>query len=156
MFPEEDDVFRLLGEVGDSDTELEVVAEGYGTRTWAIDFGRGRLFRADPVRTKVERVIKYLLTPRGQVEIYPDFGTTDVETGYSSLVWTLYGDSFTSDEAARLALQAICDEAAQQVPNITTVTAQNVTVRDDRLVATIVVVTDEGEEETIDGIELSI
>lgn len=156
MFPEEDDVFRLLDEVGDSDIELEVVAEGFGTRTWAIDFGRGRLFRADPVRTKVERVIKYLLTPRGQVEVYPDFGTTDVETGYSSLVWTLYGDSFTSDEEARLALQAICDEAAQQVPFITSVTAQDVTFRDDALTANILVVTDEGEEGTVDGVELPI
>ncbi|MDA5561945.1 hypothetical protein PJK55_14495 [Exiguobacterium sp. MMG028] len=153
MFPE-DPLDTVLDGIETPEAEDAVLVSGYGTKTWGIDWQNGRLFRADPVRTKMERVIKYLLTPRGQVEVYPDFGQ-DIDTGYGSLVWTLYGEVFLSEEEARLALQAICDEAVGAIEGVRSVEAEAVVLSDDRFSARIRIITTDGEEEIVDGIEFS-
>ncbi|WP_214795144.1 MULTISPECIES: hypothetical protein [unclassified Exiguobacterium] len=154
MFPT-DELNEVLDGVVDTETEDALLVSGYGTRTWGIDWRNGRLFKADPVRTKAERVIKYLLTPRGQVEVYPSFGSDNLDEGYGSLIWTMFGEVYPDAETARADLQALCNEAALAVVGVEGVTAEEVTLKDDTLSARIRITIDTGEEVTVDDITIA-
>lgn len=154
MFPT-DELNEVLDGVVDTETEDALLVSGYGTRTWGIDWRNGRLFKADPVRTKAERVIKYLLTPRGQVEVYPSFGSADLDEGYGSLIWTMFGEVYPDAETARADLQALCNEAAVEVVGVEAVTAEEVVLKGDTLRARIRITIDTGEEVTLDDITIT-
>ncbi|WP_214783212.1 hypothetical protein [Exiguobacterium sp. s183] len=154
MFPT-DELNEVLDGVVDTETEDALLVSGYGTRTWGIDWRNGRLFKADPVRTKAERVIKYLLTPRGQVEVYPSFGSDNLDEGYGSLIWTMFGEVYPDAETARSDLQALCNEAALAVVGVEGVTAEEVILKDDALTARIRITIDTGEEVTVDDITIA-
>lgn len=151
----EDLLSPILDAVGDLEQEEAALSTGYGTRTWGIDWRNGRLFKADPVRTKAERVIKYLLTPRGQVEVYPSFGSDNLDEGYGSLIWTMFGEVYPDAETARADLQALCNEVALAVVGVEGVTAEEVTLKDDTLSARIRITIDTGEEVTVDDITIA-
>lgn len=151
----EDLLSVILDDVEDVEQEQVVVTSGYGTKTWGIDWRNGRLFKADPVRSKAERAIKYLVTPRGQVEVYPSYASNRFDEGYGSLVWTMLGQSFTDEETAQTELQAMCDETALVVPDIEAMQVEKVTIVDDKLIARIRIITDTGEEVTLDDITIT-
>lgn len=151
----EDLLSPVLDSIGELDDEEALISTGYGTKTWGIDWRNGRLFKADPVRTKAERVIKYLLTPRGQVEVYPSFGSTDLDEGYGSLIWTMFGEVYPDAETARADLQALCNEATVEVVGVEAVTAEEVVLTGDTLRARIRITIDTGEEVTLDDITIT-
>lgn len=155
MFPN-DELNEVLDGVMTSEDEEQQTVSGYGKRTWGIDFKNGRLFKADPTRTKVERFIKYLLTPRGQVEVYPSFGSQNFDEGYGSLIWTMFGEVYSDAETAKGDLQAICDESALAVEGVEEVLVEHLTLEDDSIKARIRISIDSGESVTIDDIPLNI
>ena len=155
MFPD-DELNQVLEGITTDEGERRQIASGYGKRTWGIDFKNGRIFKADPTRTKVERVIKYLLTPRGQVEVYPSFGSQDLDEGYGSLIWTMFGEVYSDAETAKGDLQAICDESALAVEGIEKVLVEQLMLGDDSIKARIRISVDSGESVTIDDIPLNI
>ena len=154
MFPT-DELNEVLDGVVETETEDALLVSGYGTRTWGIDWRNGRLFKADETRTKAERVIKYLLTPRGQVEVYPSFGSENLDEGYGSLIWTMFGEVYPDAETARADLQALCNEAALAVVGVEGVTAEEVVLKGDTLTARIRITIDTGEEVTVDDITIA-
>ncbi|WP_214788591.1 hypothetical protein [Exiguobacterium sp. s21] len=151
----ETDVFdEILDGITDEVEERADITTGYGPRVWGVDWSNGRLYKAQPERTPLERVVKYLLTPRGQVEVYPQAGGF-FDEGYGSLIWTLYGETFVSNEEAQSAFQAICDELPAKLDGIERVVAENTRIDGDRVYTTIRVVTDNGEELTANDIDVT-
>lgn len=154
MFPTDplNDVISAVDDLNEEDGRL---ITGYGPKTWGIDFENGRLYKATERDTPFERAVKYLVTPRGQVPIYPDNGETfDFDTGYGSLSWTLIGDQFEDDEDAMRAVQSICDEATERLDDIDSIVCSEAHVLGDRLTAWIVITTIEQEVQTR-GLEFS-
>ena len=155
MFPE-DELSQMMDGLTTVEGENRLVADGYGKRTWGIDYKNGRLFKADPVRTKAERVIKYLLTPRGQVEVYPSFGSNNLDEGYGSLIWTMFGEVYPDAETAKADLQALCNEAALAIPEVENVLVEHLALSGDTIKARIRITVDSGESVTIDDIPLNV
>lgn len=154
MFPTDplNDVISAIDDLNEEDGRL---VTGFGPRTWGIDFENKRLYKATERDTPFERAVKYLITPRGQVPIYPDNGETfDFDTGYGSLSWTLIGDQFEDDEDAQRAVQAICDEAAGRLDDIDSIVCDEARVLGDRLTARVIITTINQEVQTR-GLELS-
>ena len=156
MFPT-DELNEVLDGVVDAETEDALLIEGYGKKTWGIDWQTGRLFKADETQTKVERAIKYLVTPRGQVEVYqsPDIDLNDFDEGYGSLAWTLMGRVYDDEESAQSDLQALCDEAALNTTGVEEILVDALTLEEDRLIARIRVVVESGEEVLVDGVNFT-
>lgn len=149
------DIFdELLNGIDDEKEEREEITVGYGKRVWGIDFQNGRLTKPDVERAALERVVKYLLTPRGQVGVYRSDAET-IDEGYGSLIWTLYGETFTSAEEAQNAFQSICDEIPAVLEGVDQVTAENTRIDGDRVYTTIHVLTDTGEELTANDIDVT-
>ena len=155
MFPQ-DELSQMLDGLTTGEGENRPLVDGYGKRTWGIDYKNGRLFKADPVRTKAERVIKYLLTPRGQVEVYPSFGSNNLDEGYGSLIWTMFGEVYPDAETAKADLQALCNEAALAIPEVENVLVEHLSLSGDTIKARIRITVDSGESVTIDDIPLSV
>lgn len=156
MFPT-DELNEVLEGVVDTETEDALLIEGYGKKTWGIDWRNGRLFKANETQTKVERAIKYLVTPRGQVEVYqsPDIDLNDFDDGYGSLAWTLMGRVYDDEESAQSDLQALCDEAALNTTGVEEIVVDALTLEEDRLIARIRVVVESGEEVLVDGVNFT-
>lgn len=156
MFPT-DELNEVLDGVVDTETEDALLIEGYGKKTWGIDWQTGRLFKADETQTKVERAIKYLVTPRGQVEVYqsPDIDLNDFDDGYGSLAWMLMGRIYDDEESAQSDLQALCDEAALNTTGVEEIVVDALTLEEDRLIARIRVVVETGEEVMVDGVNFT-
>ena len=156
MFPT-DELNEVLDGVVDTETEDALLIEGYGKKTWGIDWQTGRLYKADETQTKVERAIKYLVTPRGQVEVYqsPDIDLNDFDDGYGSLAWTLMGRVYDDEESAQSDLQALCDEAALNTTGVEEIVVDALTLEEDRLIARIRVVVETGEEVVVDGVNFT-
>ena len=156
MFPT-DELNEVLDGVVDTETEDALLIEGYGKKTWGIDWQTGRLFKADETQTKVERAIKYLVTPRGQVEVYqsPDIDLNDFADGYGSLAWTLMGRVYDDEESAQSDLQALCNEAALNTTGVEEIVVDALTLQEDRLIARIRVVVESGEEVVVDGVNFT-
>lgn len=151
----EDLLSVILDDVEDVEQEQATVASGYGTKTWGIDWKTGRLYKTDPVQTKAERAIKHLVTPRGQVEVYPSYASNEFDEGYGSLVWTMLGQTYTDEETAKTELQGICDETTALVLGIESITVETLTLFEDKLIAKIRIVVDTGEEVVIDDIAIT-
>lgn len=156
MFPT-DELNEVLDGVVDTETEDALLIEGYGKKTWGIDWQTGRLFKADETQTKVERAIKYLVTPRGQVEVYQssDIDLNDFDDGYGSLAWTLMGRVYDDEESAQSDLQALCDEAALNTTGVEEIVVDALTLEEDRLIARIRVVVETGEEVVVNGVNFT-
>ena len=156
MFPT-DELNEVLDGVVDTETEDALLIEGYGKKTWGIDWQTGRLYKADETQTKVERAIKYLVTPRGQVEVYqsPNIDLNDFDDGYGSLAWTLMGRVYDDEESAQSDLQALCDEAALNTTGVEEIVVDALTLQEDRLIARIRVVVESGEEVLVDGVNFT-
>lgn len=156
MFPT-DELNEVLDGVVDTETEDALLIEGYGKKTWGIDWQTGRLYKADETQTKVERAIKYLVTPRGQVEVYQstDIDLNDFDDGYGSLAWTLMGRVYDDEESAQSDLQALCDEAALNTTGVEEIVVDALTLEEDRLIARIRVVVETGEEVMVDGVNFT-
>lgn len=154
MFPT-DELNEVLDGVVDTATEDALLVEGYGKKTWGIDWVNGRLYKADETQTKVERAIKYLVTPRGQVEVYQSYASNDFDDGYGSLAWTLMGRVYDDVDDAREDLQALCDEAAANTTGVEQVRVEELRLTDDRLIARIRVVVEDGEEVLVDGVNIT-
>lgn len=156
MFPT-DELNEVLDGVVDTETEDALLIEGYGKKTWGIDWQTGRLYKADETQTKVERAIKYLVTPRGQVEVYqsPDIDLNNFDDGYGSLAWTLMGRVYDDEESAQSDLQALCDEAALNTTGVEEIVVDALTLEEDRLIARIRVVVETGEEVLVDGVNFT-
>lgn len=154
MFPT-DELNEVLDGVVDTATEDALLVEGYGKKTWGIDWVNGRLYKADEAQTKVERAIKYLVTPRGQVEVYQSYASNDFDDGYGSLAWTLMGRVYDDVDDAIEDLQALCDEAAMNTTGVEQVRVEDLRLTDDRLIARIRVVVEDGEEVLVDGVNIT-
>lgn len=149
------DIFDdLLDGIEDESEEREEITVGYGKRVWGIDFQNGRLTKPDADRAALERVVKYMLTPRGQVDVYRT-DAEGIDEGYGSLIWTLEGETFTSAEEAQNAFQSICDEIPSMLEGVDQVTAENTRIDGDKIYTTIHVVTDTGEELTANDIDVT-
>lgn len=154
MFPT-DPLNDVISAIDDLDVEDSQLITGYGPKTWGIDFETGRLYKATEKETPFDKAVKYLITPRGQVPIYPDNGETlDFDTGYGSLSWTLIGDQFADNEEAKRAVQAICDEAAERLDDIDSIVCASASLDTDKLMAQIIITTINQEVQTR-GLELS-
>lgn len=149
MFP--DDILDdILSGVDDQDDTRERLIEGYGRTTYGIDWQYGRLYKTGVKETPFEKAVKYIMTPRGQVEVYPDYANDlEFDKGYGSLVWTLIGSSITTVEEAEDMLQSICDDAASQQPDdIERITPTDIEVSDGRIFARIIITDTIGEVNT--------
>lgn len=145
----------ILDDVETVEQEETSLAPGIGKKTWGIDWVNGRLYKADETQTKVERAIKYLVTPRGQVEVYQSYASNDFDDGYGSLAWTLMGRVYDDVDDAREDLQALCDEAAANTTGVEQVRVEELRLTDDRLIARIRVVVEDGEEVLVDGVNIT-
>ena len=154
---QQDALSMILDDVETVDQEEVAVSAGFGRKTWGIDWQTGRLYKADETQTKVERAIKYLVTPRGQVEVYqsPDIDLNDFDDGYGSLAWTLMGRVYDDEESAQSDLQALCDEAALNTTGVEEIVVDALTLEEDRLIARIRVVVETGEEVVVDGVNFT-
>lgn len=157
---QQDALSEILDDLETVEQEDAVLVEGFGTTTLGIDWQTGRLFKANAFQTKVERVIKYLVTPRGQVEVYrpTESGILDVNSfdeGYGSLAWTLAGRVYDDEDTAKEDLQALCDEAALNTEGIEQVVVDALTLEENRLIARIRVVVETGEEVTVNDVAIT-
>ena len=146
MFPA-DVLDDILGGVDDQADTRERLVEGYGKKTYGIDWENRRLFKAGVKETPSQKVVKYIMTPRGEVELYPDYADDlSFDVGYGSLVWTLVGAQIASEEEAKDFLQVICDDAASQQPeDIESVLVDSVDFKGDELYARIIITEQNGE-----------
>ena len=146
MFPE-DVLDDILSGVDDQDDTRERTTEGYGKTTYGIDWEHGRLYKASANETPAQKAVKYIMTPRGQVELYPDYAQDlSFDDGYGSLVWTLIGAQIATIDEAKDFLQGVCDDAASRQPDdIESILVESVELNDDKLFARILITEQNGE-----------
>lgn len=124
--------------------------------TYAIDFKRGRFAgKVTGEQAVIQRVIKYVLTPRGEVVVYPGSDTEDVEDDvYGSYIFGLVGEVYRSNEEVTQALQGVCDIALNELPDVQSLTVAEATIQGDTVQARIVVQLQNGTETevAVDGI----
>lgn len=144
-----DIIDEVLGTVADQDEENVRLLKGYGRKTWGIDWRHGRLYKTSPAETPFDRAVKYLVTPRGQVEVYPDYADDlEFDNGYGSLIWTLIGEQLATADEATSALQAICDDAVAKLDDIESIVPEDVELGDATLSARIIITDNYGEVST--------
>ncbi|MCT4779817.1 MULTISPECIES: hypothetical protein [Exiguobacterium] len=120
--------------------------------TWTMGWGTGRFGgRATGEQAIVERVVKYMLTPRGEFEVYPGNGTVDYESDeYGSLIYELVGEVYASNEDITQALQGICDQALVELTDVQMLTVVDAKVVNDKVTARIIVTVENGEETEVE------
>lgn len=130
----------------------DAVREG----TYAIDFKRGRFAgKVMGEQAIIQRVVKYILTPRGEVDVYPGSDTEDIEDDvYGSYIFSLIGEVYQSDEDITQALQGVCDMALNELTGIQSLLVDEATIVGDKVQARIVVQLQNGTETevAVDGI----
>lgn len=116
--------------------------------TWAMGWKTGRFAgRVSGDQAIVERVVKYILTPRGDVAVYPGSDTEDVsDDEYGSLIYELIGEVYATNEDITQALQGVCDLALVELTDVQTLTVVDAKVVKDKVTARIVITVDSGEE----------
>lgn len=116
--------------------------------TWAMGWKDGRFAgRVSGDQAIVERVVKYILTPRGDVAVYPGSGTDDVsDDEYGSLIYELIGEVYATNEDITQALQGVCDLALVELTDVQTLTVVDAKVVDDKVTARIIITIENGEE----------
>ncbi|HBF59711.1 hypothetical protein [Exiguobacterium sp.] len=157
------DVFdELLLGIDDENNENNVVAnQDIGselrTATWAMDWRTGRFGgKVDGDMATVHRTAKYMVTARGQVDVYPKITTLDdVETDfYGSYLYTLVNRAFPSVEDIENEIQAYCELAVTELPDVESISVGNVTLDGDKVAFSFYITPNNGttEEVSIDGI----
>ena len=120
------DAEQLINEMLDeAETPLEeenilngaAMSDPARTGSYGIDYRNGRfLGKVTGEQAVIHRVIKYILTPRGEEPVYPGSETEDMDDDvYGSLIFTLIGEVYESDEDITQALQGVCDLALKEL-----------------------------------------
>lgn len=157
-----EDVFdQLLTGIESEDEELNT-SESIGVdfnrgTTWAIDWKRGRFAgKVDGNAAVAQRTAKYMLTPRGELPIYPKLQSVAgvAEDYYGSFLHTMIGQVFATTEDLTNELQANCELAVSELETVASIEVANVTVSGDRASFSFYITPLEGdtEEVTINGL----
>ncbi|WP_026831461.1 hypothetical protein [Exiguobacterium antarcticum] len=160
---DEYDVFdEMLLDIEDEDSELNVVTGQdinveARTTTWSIDWRTGRFSgKVDGDLATVHRAAKYMVTARGQVDVYPKITTlNDVETDfYGSYLYTMVNKAFPNVEAIENEIQAYCELAVIELPDVQSIEVGNVKLDGDKISFSFYITPNNGttEEVSIDGL----
>lgn len=159
---EEYDVFDeiLLG-IEDEDNELNVATGQQPgaerrTATWAIDWKAGRFGgKVDGNTAVVHRTAKYMITERGQIDVYPKIRTLDdVEVDfYGSYLFSMVGQVFPTVEDVENEIQTLCELAVTELQGIQSIEVANVQLNGDKISFSFYITPNDGvtEEVSISG-----
>lgn len=160
---EEYDVFdEMLLDIEDEDNELNAVTgqevnEDVRTATWVIDWKTGRFSgKATGNDAIVHRAAKYMVTARGQVEVYTKIEASgDVETDfYGSYLYTMVNKAFPDVEAIENEIQSYCELAVTELQDVQSIEVANVKLDGDKISFSFYITPGNGttEEVIIDGL----
>ncbi|KOP29477.1 hypothetical protein ADM98_11415 [Exiguobacterium sp. BMC-KP] len=134
------DIFdEILVGINDVNNENNLVANqeigsNPRTETWAIDWKNGRFKgKVDGELATVNRVAKYIVTPRGQVDVYSDLPLNNALESdfYGSYLHSLIGKTFLSIEDIEDEIQAICELALVELIDVESISVGNINLGGD-------------------------
>lgn len=159
---EEYDVFdEMLLDVEDENDELnlstgQIVGADARMTTWAIDWKAGRFGgKVDENTAVVHRTAKYMMTERGQIDVYPKIKTLDdIEVDfYGSYLFSMVGQVFPTVEDVENEIQALCELAVTELQDVQSIEVANVQLNGDKISFSFHITPNEGvtEEVSISG-----
>jgi len=120
--------------------------------SYGVNYRTGRFIgKVTEEQAVIHRVIKYLMTPRGEVPVYPGSETEDMEDNvYGSYIFSLVGEVYPSDEDIMLALQGVCDLALKELDDVESLTVTEATILQERVDAKIIIQLPDGIETEVE------
>lgn len=120
--------------------------------SYASDYRTGRFVgKVTEEQAVMHRVIKYLMTPRGEVPVYPGSETEELDDDvYGSHIFSLVGEVYASDDEVIQALQGVCDLALQELDDVESMTVTEATIQQDRVDAKIIIQLPNGIETEVE------